>query len=282
MNAESNLVGTRISKPISSVNSRRVSVIKWSGKELNNKISSKSDLSVTKDKSSLSSPDSTVIMKSSNEEGKYLCSFCEKSFKWRSHWKSHERIHTGERPFKCEICEKTFTRSDGLQCHKVNHIRNNSEFYNNDATKNALLNVCHPEWPKNNDVVSQENMKSTDQTATRLFYCSICSRVFLSSAGLIKHFRSHKGIANQKSCEVCKKVFTKRSALEIHSRVHTGIKPYRCNICSKTFSIHGNLKRHLLIHSGERPYKCAQCLQCFNSPSHLKRHLKTRHINVIK
>ena len=192
MNTESNLVGTRISKPISSVNSRRVSVIKWSGKELNDKRSSNSDLSVTKDKSSLLSPDSTV-MKSSNEEGKYPCSFCKKSFKWRSHWKSHERIHTGERPFKCEICQKTFTRSDGLQSHKVNHIRNNPEFYNNDGTKNALLNVRHSEWPKNNDGVSQESMKPTDQTTTRLFYCSICNRVFLSSAGLIKHFRSHKG-----------------------------------------------------------------------------------------
>ncbi|CAB3993877.1 chromosome alignment-maintaining phospho 1-like [Paramuricea clavata] len=272
---EQNSANTQRRKSISSLNSQRVSVIKWIGKEFNVKRSSTSDLSITEDKSSLPSSDSTVE-KSSNEERKYPCSLCKKSFKWPSHLKSHERIHTGERPFQCEICGKTFTRSDGLQCHKVNHITQNGSLFHKDqrhAKEGPLLKAKYPEWSRNNDELARQNM-STEQT--RLFYCSVCNRVFLSSVGLTKHFRVHKGTSNH-NCEVCKKMFTKRSALEIHSRVHTGIKPYRCNICTKTFSIHGNLKRHLLIHSGDRPYKCLQCSKCFNSPNHLKRHLQTRH-----
>jgi KRAB domain-containing zinc finger protein len=184
MTYEANLAHTQVSKSNCSLNSQRVSVIKWNGRELNQEWSTKSDFSITKDKSSLSSSDSTVKLKSSGEEGKYSCSFCKKSFKWRSHWKSHERIHTGDRPFECEICGKTFTRSDGLQCHKVSHITRNGSWFHKDkgdANESPLFNAKHPDQPRQN--------MSTEQ----LSYCSTCNRVFLSSAGLMKHFRAHKG-----------------------------------------------------------------------------------------
>ena len=53
---------------------------------------------------------------------KYNCRFCGKPFQWYSHWQAHERIHTGERPYKCDECDKAFARSDGLQCHKLTHV----------------------------------------------------------------------------------------------------------------------------------------------------------------
>lgn len=59
---------------------------------------------------------------SKSKECKYNCISCGKLFQWYSHWKAHERIHTGERPYKCDECDKAFTRSDGLQCHKLTHV----------------------------------------------------------------------------------------------------------------------------------------------------------------
>merc|ERR1711871_1032063 len=38
----------------------------------------------------------------------HSCSFCRKGFKQRSNLVAHERIHTGEKPYVCEICNRGF------------------------------------------------------------------------------------------------------------------------------------------------------------------------------
>ena len=46
---------------------------------------------------------------------------CEKSFRYKSALTRHERVHTGEKPYKCNICEKTFARNSHLAGHKKMH-----------------------------------------------------------------------------------------------------------------------------------------------------------------
>ncbi|GMT15933.1 hypothetical protein PFISCL1PPCAC_7230 [Pristionchus fissidentatus] len=50
----------------------------------------------------------------------FQCTYCPKNFLKLKHFKNHERIHTGERPFKCELCAKTFVQKVNLTVHVKN------------------------------------------------------------------------------------------------------------------------------------------------------------------
>ncbi|KAL1956446.1 hypothetical protein VTO42DRAFT_7333 [Malbranchea cinnamomea] len=65
-----------------------------------------------------SSSSSTPAKKATNPpERKYKCQFCNRAFSRSEHRSRHERSHTKERPFKCLKCRSTFVRRDLLLRH---------------------------------------------------------------------------------------------------------------------------------------------------------------------
>ena len=48
---------------------------------------------------------------------KHKCLFCPYSTNVMTNLRNHQRRHTGEKPFRCNVCSKTFTRKSTLQEH---------------------------------------------------------------------------------------------------------------------------------------------------------------------
>ena len=55
-------------------------------------------------------------------EQPYLCVVCNQRFSILGNFRRHERRHTGEKPYECDFCQARFTQHHGLLCHRKIHI----------------------------------------------------------------------------------------------------------------------------------------------------------------
>ncbi|KAI6251137.1 Regulatory protein MIG1 [Erysiphe necator] len=76
--------------------------------------------------------------KSSSATASKQCRFCDRKFSKVEHLKRHERSHTGERPYTCPKCLKSFSRSDVLIRHLKNHPRLSDKEIRNDQSERVV------------------------------------------------------------------------------------------------------------------------------------------------
>ncbi|XP_075768479.1 uncharacterized protein LOC142821564 isoform X2 [Pelodiscus sinensis] len=193
-------------------------------------------------------------------EKPFKCSDAGKSFSEHSHFTNHQKINTRDTLHNCSDCGKNFSTNSHLVIHRMAHT----------GEKPFNCSVCGKSFSQKSNLVTHRRT----HTGEKPFNCSDCGKNFSSSSYLVTHRRNHTG-EKPFNCSDCEKSFGQISHLVRHRMTHTGEKPFYCSDCGKSFSRSSYLVTHRRIHTGEKPFNCSDCGKSFSHRASLLNHKRT-------
>ncbi|KAG7200189.1 hypothetical protein KM043_000623 [Ampulex compressa] len=200
---------------------------------------------------------------STNGTTYYKCRDCEKSLSTSYNFLIHRNRHTGERPYACDACAKSFPSASGLNRH-VRDVHT--------GLKSFPCEVCARRFASK----ASRDEHGRTHAEERPNVCETCGKSFKQKASLHVHRLFHSTELPHR-CGLCERGFRRRQELLKHASVHTDQKLYPCETCGKRFRTGGCLGRHRRTHLTHKPYACGLCEARFGQERYLKSHGKNLH-----
>lgn len=179
-----------------------------------------------------------------------------------------------ERPFTCNICNRSYRHAGSLLNHKNTH-----------KTGHFICTFCSK--PFTNPMALRNHTRI--HTQKKKFVCLTCGKAFRLASILHNHQKVHNRAASHLSCADCGKSFLGRSGLKRHRcrreqengaqpgvlQPERGDKCFMCDLCGRSYRHAGSLLNHKKTHS-ENLHHCTLCLQTFPDALTLQIHSQMR------
>ncbi|XP_070686503.1 sal-like protein 1 [Pempheris klunzingeri] len=205
---------------------------------------------------------------------KRKCRFCAKVFGRDSALQIHLRSHTGERPYKCNVCGNRFSTRGNLKVHfqrhkeRYQHIQMNP-YLIQEHLDNVQSNAGVPaaRWfdgPSSPPTMTSGSLEESDSTNLSSLIKKEENPISLPIPLLqgdpyfdsaLPSDTTGKGVSDPNECVICHRILSCQSALRMHYRTHTGERPYQCKLCGRAFTTKGNLKTHQAVHRATVPLR---------------------------
>ncbi|XP_055684229.1 zinc finger protein 208-like [Lutzomyia longipalpis] len=141
--------------------------------------------------------------KRKENQRKFLCELCGKTFNSCSVMRQHEE-NCGKSPqYQCDQCQKFFTTAGTLKSHKVTHS----------GVRAFPCQFCDKKFFKKHQALVHERI----HTGEKLFKCTYCSEAFVHYSTLQIHLSTHTGVKRY-VCSGCGDRFTCQSNLRAHRK----------------------------------------------------------------
>ncbi|GFY71682.1 PR domain zinc finger protein 10 [Trichonephila inaurata madagascariensis] len=169
------------------------------------------------------------------------------------------------KPFKCNLCYKSFASDERLIKHYLVH--------GSEDSKPLQCDICYKRFLNNSALACHIKVHSEER---KFYECPICKTEFDQIVALKEHVHVHC-VNGEFHCPSCNKVFVEYNQIRKHIRAFHSERRYPCDKCEKIFPRPDKLKLHMLRHSDHREFLCANCGKQFKRKDKLKEHMKRMH-----